>query len=134
MKKVTRIQAAYIAGLFDGEGSIASSLTWKRRRGIRIAISQKNPKVLQYIYQTLGVGHLHRSHKGIYYKYYIGKKKDVLDFIQLIQPYCIVKKEKLKVGKKLALLTQKIGTNKISNKLHFARRELTKQLRDTPNA
>jgi len=131
MNKITKEQAAYIAGFFDGEGSISSPLVRSRR--VRIAIGQKNLQVLQCIYQMLGIGHLHRRNKHTTYSYHIDNKKDVLDFIHLVQPYCVVKKEKLKIGKKLALLTQENSTKKISSELHSMRDRLAKQLRDTPN-
>jgi len=127
MKKVTETQAAYIAGFFDGEGHVSSS-----RGRTRIGLSQKNSRALRYLQQILGVGYVYKSRKWDH-RYRIYVKEEVLAFIQLVQPYCIVKKEKLRIGYRLALLTQKPGTNRLTSTSYQLRFRLAKQLRDIPN-
>jgi hypothetical protein len=80
------IEAAYIAGFFDGEGSIA-------RRDGRISITQKDPAPLYWIQKKLGCGSvLKRS--GDSYRYGLSGKKRTYQFLMLILPYLIVKRQR----------------------------------------
>ena len=101
-------QIAYIAGLFDGEGSVDYARRWEYRplrkkkylmRRISCEIAMTNHNVIRWLHQTLGYG------------YYRPKKvpqgfkpqwrwrcsfRDSYKFAKQMLPHAIVKNEKLK--------------------------------------
>lgn len=82
----------YIAGFFDGEGSIAHNGT-----NYRITIAQTNYSVLKNINEFTGVGHVikvakRKKHWKDSWVYYISKQADVLFFLKNINKSLIVKR------------------------------------------
>lgn len=82
----------YVAGFFDGEGSITHN-----GKGYRITISQTNKRVLQEIKGLLKIGYIFKNRKRqAHWKeswvYYIAKQKDVYLFLQVISPFMVIKK------------------------------------------
>ncbi len=83
----------YIAGFFDGEGSICHN-----GKGYRITIAQTNYPVLAGIVTFSGVGGVikvtkRKKHWKDSWVYYIASQKDVYFFLQNIKPLLIVKRE-----------------------------------------
>ena len=85
----------YIAGFFDGEGSVG----WygKDNKNPRITISQKNDKVLFKIKEFLlkekiRSGIANKDSKEIVTQLFITRRKDVESFLKNIIPHLIVKK------------------------------------------
>ena len=82
----------YIAGFFDGEGSLVfSEDRW------RISIPQTNEDVLVGIRSFSGVGNLlkerkRQSHWKDNWVYYVASQKDAYLFLEKINPFLIVKK------------------------------------------
>jgi len=95
-KALTEAQAGYIAGFFDGEGSVIFS---KARNGYpRFTMCQRTTEVLERIQDMLGYGNLHfdtRDGGGVMAKLTINRREHKLHFLQYILPYAIVKREKL---------------------------------------
>jgi len=94
MKKMTAVQAAYIAGFMEGEGSFFIS---KRRKGSlsgrlspHISVGQKKPGVLVYLQGIVGIGYVHyisRSsgfNRDPYYRYTITGHRSIKDFVRAI--------------------------------------------------
>lgn len=82
----------YIAGFFDGEGSITHN-----GKGYRISIAQTNKEVLDAIAQFTTMGFVipvtkRKSHWKDSWVFYIAKQVDVLEFLQKSRAYLIVKK------------------------------------------
>ena len=108
------LEVAYIAGIFDGEGSVdyaqrmekkkktrpTAYLTWR----IRCEVSMTNKDVMEWIHKKVGVGSLNLNIKN---KSPSSKPhwkdqwrwrcthRDALKFAKMIIPYAKVKKEKL---------------------------------------
>ena len=83
----------YIAGFFDGEGSVAHN-----GMGFRISIPQTNEEVLNEIRNFTKIGFVipvkkRKSHWKDSWVYYIASKKDVYYFLNQAVPYLIVKKD-----------------------------------------
>ena len=83
----------YLAGFFDGEGSIA-----RNRKSFRITISQTNEEILNEICDFLEIGYVikvkkRKSHWKDSWVYFIASKKDVCNFLERVVPYLILKKE-----------------------------------------
>ncbi|MFZ5845058.1 MAG: LAGLIDADG family homing endonuclease, partial [Patescibacteria group bacterium] len=81
----------YIAGFFDGEGSICHN-----GKGYRITISQTNKGVLNAIYLFIGKGQVikvtkRKEHWKESWIYYIAKQEDVFYFLKKIENLIIVK-------------------------------------------
>lgn len=83
----------YIAGFFDGEGSLIHN-----GKGYRIVISQTHKQVLEEIKRFTRLGNVieitkRKEHWKDAWVYYIAKQKDVLKFTQEVLPYLWVKKD-----------------------------------------
>lgn len=82
----------YIAGFFDGEGSITYN-----GKGHRISIAQTNKKVLGDVARFTKIGYVisvtkRRSHWKDSWVYYIAKQSDILSFLEHTQQFLIVKR------------------------------------------
>ena len=108
------LEIAYIAGIFDGEGSVdytqriekkkkerpRAYLTWR----IRCEVSMTNKEVMEWIHKKVGIGSLNLNVKN---KAPTSKPhwkdqwrwrcthRDALKFAKMIIPYAKVKREKL---------------------------------------
>lgn len=92
------MDSKYIAGFFDGEGSIC--LTGKNKNRWTISIPQTNFEVLESIYKFLGYGRVIKvTKRKVHWKdawvYQIGKQEEVFNFLKLIYPNLIVKRDKV---------------------------------------
>jgi len=102
----------YIAGFFDGEGSISPN-----GKGFRITIPQTNEEVLNKICDFAKCGYIiklkkRKAHWKDCWLYYIACKKDVCKFLKKIAPYLVLKKKKASIAifqleKDLVLMKQK---------------------------
>ena len=99
-------EAAYIAGLFDGEGSVTYKQYMRKRKGktkayptwsIQLEISMTDKEVIRWVHETLNVGSFSKRppHKSS-----MGKKmqwrwrccfRDALYVAKLLWPYAQVK-------------------------------------------
>ncbi len=83
----------YIAGFFDGEGTISRNTS-----GFRISMPQTNQEVLEKIRHFSGLGNIckvtkRKSHWKDSWTYYITKQKNVLIFLKGISPHLVLKKD-----------------------------------------
>jgi intein-encoded DNA endonuclease-like protein len=83
----------YIAGFFDGEGSITYN-----GKGYRVSIAQTNKEVFDKMVASIGCGMIfevkkRQEHWKQSWVYYIAKQEDVFRFLQECYPYLIVKKQ-----------------------------------------
>lgn len=107
---MTDTDAAYLAGLFDGEGSVSfcwvtASKNGKRYGKLSAKISQNDRRVLDWVQSVTGVGSVHAGkkrsdRKNIYHDYVVGHESARL-FLATVRPYLKVKGDA--VDAKLAL-------------------------------
>jgi len=101
-----KLDIAYIAGLFDADGSVSYKKYPKKRKGvkkdymtwnIRLEISMTDKNVIELVHETLMVGTFHKKPPG---KNQMGKKmqyrwrcgyRDALYVCKLLWPYAVVK-------------------------------------------
>lgn len=117
----------YIAGFFDGEGTIAHN-----GKGFRIAITQTNQEVLEDIQKFSNAGHVAGiAKRKLYWKdswvYYIAKQRDVYKFLKKIKPFLIVKKKLAE--KTIPELEKVLEQQEIKRKLFIYRKQKSKKLR-----
>lgn len=98
----------YIAGFFDGEGSVTKNLS-----GFRITIPQTHRVILESIQSFTGIGSVtkqvkRRSHWHESWTYAISRQEHVYFFLKHVQPHIVVKKDKVtKVLRRLPRIIQK---------------------------
>jgi hypothetical protein len=91
--KTTNIDWRYIAGFFDGEGSVTVNAS-----GYRISIPQTNRLVLESIRRVAGAGYVvhvtkRQTHWRESWTYFISRQQSVYDFLCRVEPYLIVKRK-----------------------------------------
>lgn len=127
---------AYIAGFFDGEGCLVSSID-KGRGRLRISISQKNPEVIFWLRETLGYGNAFRYERktkkfkgsaGYIHHYRIHSYSEMKEFLELIKPHVREKREQVELALELIRLTSRKhmseDTRNIRNSLALKLQEL----------
>ena len=101
---VSELDLAYVAGFFDGEGTVDVSQSWSNRdhilvTGYRLSIVNTNREVLEYVQRILGgVGVFYTSWDGnsahaVKYQYCVRGLCVIRDVMVKLMPYLIVKKE-----------------------------------------
>lgn len=111
----------YIAGFFDGEGSLGHN-----GKGYRITISQTNFPVLKTIQDFAGFGNIfknrkRKSHWKESWVYYIARQEEVYIFIKNVLPFIIVKKDLAAKVMPTLSLTVKNHQQQIINRLRIIR-------------
>ena len=107
---ISEVDAAYIAGLFDGEGNIYHKQVMKKRRPVekayptwevRMEISMTERSIIHWVHETLGVGTFAKKPPG---KGQLGRKmqyrwrcgyRDAYYVCKLIWPFVHVKLPKV---------------------------------------
>lgn len=122
----------YIAGFFDGEGSLT-----QHKNNFRISIPQTNEEVLQLIQKFTGYGHIVRvtkrkKHWKDSWLYYIAKKKNVLHFVTEIKKGAIVKRQiinaalpKIKIGLSQQLQNKALSQRRIQESKKLRKKGLS---------
>jgi hypothetical protein len=91
-KSIRELDAAYIAGLIDGEGTITLSRKHRNEyRQLAVSISNTERVLLEYVLKTVGAGKITRkrisqSHHTPSYTYAIYNRQ-ALHLLEQLQPY-----------------------------------------------
>ena len=104
-KLVNATDAAYIAGLFDGEGSVDFAKRKEKRgnvQSILMRIEMTDETVLNWVHETLGVGTVRKRNRSPSRKahwkdawVYSVRFRDALHVCKILWPYTIVKLHKI---------------------------------------
>ena len=99
VKQLTPTQAAYLAGLIDGEGTVALTRMYKGgHRRVGITISNTELPMLQWVLEAVGVGQI--TNKRVYKKEwtpsyaYQAYSQQALDILDQVVPYLMTYKKK----------------------------------------
>lgn len=100
---LTQVQAAYLAGLIDGEGSI---MLYRRGDGsaMRLAITNTYRPVLEWCQATCGVGNIvdvkatHDAAKHKAQRIWLVNSQAAASVLEQIEPYLIIKKEQAQLA------------------------------------
>ncbi len=127
-----KMEWRYIAGFFDGEGSLGHN-----GKGFRITIPQANLEVLRAIQQYCDVGDIikvtkRKPHWKDSWVYYISTQKEVYYFLQKIKPWVIVKHSlvervlgELREYLKLVAIRKRLVKKRVERSIQLRRRGLT---------
>ena len=92
----------YLAGFFDGEGSLILRIRKDPRykSGFQIKphidITQKDPKVLRKIQKEMDMGKLYQNSSDGIWHLCVYKTDDIVNFLKIVDEHVIVKKDKVK--------------------------------------
>ena len=123
-KIISSTQKAYLAGFLDGDGSIYVRVkpnpTYKY--GFQIAPSiilfqSAQDKVNFFkVCTPIGLGYMRERRDGIL-EYTINRKDAILKFLQLVQPYAVMKSEQIKLMIRIFKLKERVHAKKDFEKL-----------------
>lgn len=85
----------YIAGFFDGEGSVSINAGGR----CSVTITQKNPAVLYLIQSKFG-GNVHCKERRYFecFHWRISKKEEIIRFLKIMLKICVCKKQEIELG------------------------------------
>jgi len=122
MKKlISQNKRAYLAGFLDGDGSIYVQLKPNKtyKFGFQVAPyivlfqSQKDQKNFEQLCSMINLGYMRIRKDGIL-EYIIGRQENIIKFVNLVEPFVILKKLQIVLLKKII-----IAKNKVENKKDF---------------
>ncbi len=121
---LSQTQKAYLAGFLDGDGSIYVRLkpnpTYKY--GFQVAPyvvlfqSQKEKENFKKICSLIGLGYLRVRKDGIL-EYIIGKVNELREFLKIVKPFVILKKEQVALMIEILNKKEKVKDKKDFRKL-----------------
>lgn len=102
-ERLTEPERAYLAGLFDGEGCVG----YYKRRGNRnkysyvsmVLITQSDFRLMLWLESKIGFGNItsRAGKKHFEYHWQTNKKSAVVEFLEAIEPYLILKGEQARI-------------------------------------
>lgn len=99
-REATDIELAYVAGFFDGEGCVYLNALKNGGASLRVKISQKDKRPLEYIRSIFGGSVcVSRNKKWATecWNWSVSAAQGER-FLKLVQPFCLVKKEAIEIG------------------------------------
>ena len=124
LESLSSVEKAYIAGFLDGDGSIYvrakpnSSYKFGFQIAPYIALfqSKKDQEGFRQICSLIGYGTTRTRKDGIL-EHTINRRNDIEKFLDCVEPYVILKREQIKLMRKILLLKQKVTTRSDFGKL-----------------
>src|SRR3989344_6139709 len=118
-KLISTTKRAYLAGLHDGDCSIyvqsKPNITYKFGYQIAPYIvlfqSQKNQKNFEQLCSMISLGYMRIRKDGIL-EYIIGKQENIIKFINLVEPYVVMKKLQVKLIRKIIIAKVNVQNKK----------------------
>ncbi len=116
MKKLlSPLKRAYLAGFLDGDGSIyvQAKPNPTYRFGFQVAPyivlfqSQKDQQNFEQLCSMINLGYMRIRKDGIL-EYIIGKQENIIQFINLVEPYVVMKKLQIELIKKIILVKSEV--------------------------
>lgn len=105
-ERLTIAERAYLAGLFDGEGTIGY-YNYRDRHEATAMITNTDPRIMNWILDKIGYGNVctisnayHRRKHAISH-WRITNKPRMVDFLEAITPYLIIKRDQAELLLKL---------------------------------
>ena len=123
-KLISQTQKSYLAGFLDGDGSVYTQLKPNKtyRYGFQVVNyivlfqSQKDQNNFAKVCALINLGYLRVRKDGIL-EYIIGTQEGVKKFIEIVEPYVLMKKAQINLLKKIIVQKSKIKCRKDFNDL-----------------
>jgi hypothetical protein len=132
-------ETAYIAGLFDGEGCVSSSLVWVEgkyekypRIQVQLSITNQDIKCLEFVQEEFGGAIRDKADKkSRCYVWSLTGKRPMKDFLVSLYPYFITKKEQAKEALDFieTLRDQNLGCTPLGSEVHDKRLRIHENLK-----
>ena len=124
IKLISQTQRSYLAGFLDGDGSVYAQLKPNKtyRYGFQVVNyivlfqSQKDQNNFAKVCALINLGYLRVRKDGIL-EYIIGTQEGVKKFIEIVEPYVLMKKAQINLLKKIIVQKSKIKCRKDFNDL-----------------
>lgn len=121
---VTNEDAAYLAGLFDGDGSVCILHFWRshdktkpRTHELYVNIANTNHEVMEWVKARIGVGTVHKKRCAGY----AGARKDIWywearcrsaeTFLRIVQPFVRIKRAHIEEALIFRIKQREIGND-----------------------
>ena len=140
MINITETEKAYLAGLFDGEGTIGYYFkTALRYHLAQLAIYNCDPKVMTWLKNRVSIGKVYLSKgKNANYKgwqWQLNSKSQIIEFLSNIRPYLIIKADQVDLLFSLWIAEQKIRSkHKLSQDIIDLRNMTMRELKQLKTA
>ncbi len=93
---------AYTAGLLDGEGTIG---IYRKPNGsiyVNLSICNTDGEIIEWLQKHFD-GHIHQRKRlnprsKILYQWYLGQQGQILEFLNLLEPFIIIKKRQFQIA------------------------------------
>lgn len=102
-ERLTEVEKAYLAGIFDGEGCVG----YYKRKGNRnkysyvsmVCITQSNSEFMDWLQSTIGFGSVtsRAGKKHFEYHWQANKRANVYEFLEALEPYLIIKQAQARI-------------------------------------
>lgn len=117
--RLSKTKRAYLAGFLDGDGSIYVQLKSNKtyKFGFQIAPyivlfqSQKDQRNFEQLYSMINLGYMRIRKDGIL-EYIIGRQENIIKFVNLVEPFVILKKLQIVLLKKIIVAKSKVENKK----------------------
>ena len=132
-REISSTKRAYIAGFFDGDGSIYVRMKPNQtyRFGFQFAPSvilfqsMKDKRGFEEVCSSLPFGYIRERNDGIL-EYTINRRNDILLFLRLVEPYVVLKRKQVLLMRKI--LIKKEGVRSAEDFIQLA--ELVDEFRE----
>lgn len=130
---MTEVEKAYLAGIFDGEGTIGY-YDYRKRHESTVMITNADPRIMTWILEKIGYGCVttirkaYDRRKHIVHHWRISNRPRVKDFLEAIVPYLIIKKDQAELLLELWKV-EKSSRNMITSTVKTQRDQVMNQLK-----
>lgn len=132
-ERLTEPEKAYLAGVFDGEGTIGY-YDFRQRHEATVMITQADPRLMIWLLVKIGYGNVHTVKKAyarrkhVVHHWRISNKPRVTDFLEAIYPYLVVKKDQAELLLNL-WAGEKPTKNRITDEVKASRDDVVDKLK-----
>ena len=138
MVLLTDTEAAYLAGVFDGEGTLGYYFKKSGKYHVAsLAIYNTDPRVMAWIRTHVSVGgvYLNKNNKHKGWQWQLNSKKQIIAFLNQIRPYLVIKAEQVDLLLSLWDAEQKIHRGRrLSEEVLYLRQDTEMKLKQLKTA
>lgn len=133
MVNLSETEKSYIAGLFDGEGTIGYYLKSKSGYHVaQIAIANSDPRIMKWLKDRISFGSvaINKKNKYIGWCWIVNSTNQVKEFLLAVRPYLIIKANQVDLLFSLWDAEQRIRSkHKLSKEVLSLRHDTEQQLK-----